>query len=460
MTKKQKKMLVRIILTAVMLAALYVIPVTGWLRLALYLAVYAVIGYDIMKKAGQGILNGRVFDENFLMAVATIGAFALAIYEKSGDYNEAIAVMLFYQIGELFQSYAVGKSRRNISALMDIRPDYANIEQDGQLVQVDPDEVSIGTVIVVQPGEKIPLDGIVAEGSSTLNTSALTGESLPRDAHEGDEVISGCINMTGVLKIRTTKVFGESTVSKILELVENSSSRKSRSEDFIAKFARIYTPVVCYSALALALLLVVALPAAYCLSRFYFKGRKVLNTLFMAGLFINVNYIVVPIFLMLRDSDVWLKGHFGSGFLLNNLVVLAVVYAATALPFTIYLLSGYFATLPHDFEEAAYIDGASYFSTMTRIIFPMAKPSIITIILFNFLSFWNEYIISMTLMSSTKAPRTLPVGLLNLMQAQQSAAQYGTMYAGLVLVMLPTLILYICVQRQLTQGMTVGGLKG
>ena len=254
MTKKQKKMLVRIILTAVMLAALYVIPVTGWLRLALYLVTYVVIGYDIMKKAGQGILNGRVFDENFLMAVATIGAFALAIYEKSGDYNEAIAVMLFYQIGELFQSYAVGKSRKNISALMDIRPDYANIEQDGQLVQVDPDEVSIGTVIVVQPGEKIPLDGIVVAGTSTLNTSALTGESLPRDAHEGDEVISGCINMTGVLKIRTTKVFGESTVSKILELVENSSSRKSRSEDFIAKFARIYTPVVCYSALALAVL--------------------------------------------------------------------------------------------------------------------------------------------------------------------------------------------------------------
>ena len=254
MTKKQKKMLVRIILTAVMLAALYVISVTGWLRLALYLAVYAVIGYDILRKAGRGILNGRVFDENFLMAVATVGAFALAIYEKSGDYNEAIAVMLFYQIGELFQSYAVGKSRKNISALMDIRPDYANIEQDGQLVRVDPDEVAVGTVIVVQPGEKIPLDGIVAEGSSTLNTSSLTGESLPRDAHQGDEVISGCINMTGVLKIRTTKVFGESTVSKILELVENSSSRKSRSEDFIAKFARIYTPVVCYSALALAVL--------------------------------------------------------------------------------------------------------------------------------------------------------------------------------------------------------------
>ena len=227
-----------------------------------------------------------------------------------------------------------------------------------------------------------------------------------------------------------------------------------------AKMGEYMLNSVIVTALALALLLVVALPAAYCLSRFHFKGCKVLNTLFMAGLFINVNYIVVPIFLMLRDSDVWLKGHFGSGFLLNNLVVLAVVYAATALPFTIYLLSGYFATLPHDFEEAAYIDGASYFSTMTRIIFPMAKPSIITIILFNFLSFWNEYIISMTLMSSTKAPRTLPVGLLNLMQAQQSAAQYGTMYAGLVLVMLPTLILYICVQRQLTQGMTVGGLKG
>ena len=254
MTKKQKKMLVRILIAAVMLAALYVIPVTGWLRLALYLATYLVIGYDILKKAGQGIANGRVFDENFLMAVATVGAFALAIYEKSGDYNEAIAVMLFYQIGELFQSYAVGKSRKNISALMDIRPDYANIEKDGKLEQVDPDEVAIGTVIVVQPGEKVPIDGIVTEGSSTLNTSALTGESLPRDAREGDEVISGCINMTGVLKIKTTKAFGESTVSKILELVENSSSRKSRSEDFIAKFARIYTPVVCYSALALAVL--------------------------------------------------------------------------------------------------------------------------------------------------------------------------------------------------------------
>ena len=254
MTKKQKKMLLRIIIAAVMLAALYFLPVTGWLRLGLYLVTYLVIGYDILKKAGQGIANGRVFDENFLMAVATMGAFALAIYEKSGDYNEAIAVMLFYQVGELFQSYAVGKSRKNISALMDIRPDYANIEQDGKLVQVDPDEVAVGTVIVVQPGEKAPIDGVVVEGSSTLNTSALTGESLPRDVHEGDEIISGCINMTGVLKIRTTKAFGESTVSKILELVENSSSRKSRSEDFIAKFARIYTPVVCYSALALAVL--------------------------------------------------------------------------------------------------------------------------------------------------------------------------------------------------------------
>lgn len=217
---------------------------------------------------------------------------------------------------------------------------------------------------------------------------------------------------------------------------------------------------VIVTALALVLLLVIALPAAYCLSRFQFKGRKILNICFMAGLFINVNYIVVPIFLMLRDGDVWLKKVFGDGFLLNNLIVLAVVYAATALPFTIYLLSGYFQTLAHDYEEAAYIDGAGYSTTMWKIIFPMAKPSIITVILFNFLSFWNEYIISMTLMSSAKGPKTLPVGLLNLMQAQQSAAQYGTMYAGLVLVMLPTLILYICVQKQLTQGMTVGGLKG
>ena len=254
MTKKQKKMLTRIIICAVMLVALQFLPITGIPRFALYLAAYLVIGYDILKKAGKGILNGRVFDENFLMAIATIGAFALAIYEKSGDYNEAIAVMLFYQIGELFQSYAVGKSRRNISALMDIRPDYANIEVDGKLEKVDPDEVSVGSIIVVQPGEKVPLDGVIIDGTSTLNTSALTGESLPRDAKTGDEIISGCINMTGVLKVRTTKEFGESTVSKILELVENSSSRKSRSEDFIAKFARIYTPAVCYSALALAVL--------------------------------------------------------------------------------------------------------------------------------------------------------------------------------------------------------------
>ena len=254
MTKKQKKMLTRIIICAVMLVALQFLPITGIPRFALYLAAYLVIGYDILKKAGKGILNGRVFDENFLMAIATIGAFALAIYEKSGDYNEAIAVMLFYQIGELFQSYAVGKSRKNISALMDIRPDYANIEVDGKLEKVDPDEVSVGSIIVVQPGEKVPLDGVIIDGASTLNTSALTGESLPRDAKTGDEIISGCINMTGVLKIRTAKEFGESTVSKILELVENSSSRKSRSEDFIAKFARIYTPAVCYSALALAVL--------------------------------------------------------------------------------------------------------------------------------------------------------------------------------------------------------------
>lgn len=254
MTKKQKKMLTRIIICAVMLVALQFLPITGIPRFALYLAAYLVIGYDILKKAGKGILNGRVFDENFLMAIATIGAFALAIYEKSGDYNEAIAVMLFYQIGELFQSYAVGKSRKNISALMDIRPDYANIEVDGKLEKVDPDEVAVGSVIVVQPGEKVPLDGVIIDGASTLNTSALTGESLPRDAKTGDEIISGCINMTGVLKIRTTKEFGESTVCKILELVENSSSRKSRSEDFIAKFARIYTPTVCYSALALAVL--------------------------------------------------------------------------------------------------------------------------------------------------------------------------------------------------------------
>ena len=254
MTKKQKKMLIRILITAAMLVALYIIPVTGWLRLALYLTAYLVIGYDILKKAGQGIANGRVFDENFLMAVATVGAIGLAFYEKSGDFLEAVAVMLFYQIGELFQSYAVGKSRRSITALMDIRPDYANIEQDGQLTTVDPGEVPVGAVIVVQPGEKVPLDGVVLEGSYTLNTAALTGESLPRDVTDGDEIVSGCINMTGVLKIRTTKAFGESTVSKILELVENSSSHKSKSENFISKFARVYTPAVCAAALALAVL--------------------------------------------------------------------------------------------------------------------------------------------------------------------------------------------------------------
>ena len=254
MNKKQKKMLIRIIIAAVMVIVLNFIPTTGILRLALYLAAYLIIGYDILKKAGKGILNRRVFDENFLMAVATVGAFALAIYSKSGDYNEAIAVMLFYQIGELFQSYAVGKSRRNISALMDIRPDYANVERDGKLEKVDPDEVEIDSMIVVQPGEKIPLDGIVMERSSRLNTSALTGESLPRDVKQGDEIISGCINLNGVLKIKTTKEFGESTVSKILELVENSSSRKSKSENFISKFAKVYTPAVCYGALALAIL--------------------------------------------------------------------------------------------------------------------------------------------------------------------------------------------------------------
>ena len=254
MNRKQKKMLARIIVAAVMLIALNFIPVTGVLQFALYFAAYLVIGYDILKKAGRGIINRQVFDENFLMAVATVGAFAIAVYDRSGDYNEAIAVMLFYQIGELFQSYAVGKSRKNITALMDIRPDYANIECDGRLEQVDPDEVEIGTVIVVQPGEKVPIDGVIIEGESTLNTSALTGESLPRDAKAGDEIISGCVNMTGVLKVRTTKEFGESTVSKILELVENSSSRKSRSEAFISRFARVYTPAVCCGALALAFL--------------------------------------------------------------------------------------------------------------------------------------------------------------------------------------------------------------
>ena len=254
MTKKQKKMLIRILITAVMLIALKFIPITGIPQLIAYLAAYLVIGYDILKKAGKGIANGRAFDENFLMALATLGAFGLAIWTKSGDYVEGIAVMLFYQIGELFQSYAVGRSRKNISALMDIRPDYANIEQDGQLTQVDPDVVAVGSIIVVQPGEKVPLDGVVVEGTSSLNTSALTGESLPRDVKAGDEIISGCIDMSGVLKIRTTKAFGESTVSKILDLVENASSRKSRSEAFISRFAKVYTPAVCIAALALAIL--------------------------------------------------------------------------------------------------------------------------------------------------------------------------------------------------------------
>ncbi len=269
MSKKQRKMLVRIVLAAAMTVALSLLPVTGALRLGLYLAVYLTIGYDILRKALRGILHRQVFDENFLMAVATVGAFALAIGTGSGDYTEAIAVMLFYQIGEWFQSYAVGKSRRSISALMDIRPDYANIQREGRLEQVDPDEVAVGTVIVVQPGERVPLDGIVLEGTSTLNTSALTGESLPREVAVGDEIVSGCINMTGVLTVQTTRAFEESTVSKILDLVENASSRKSKSEDFISRFARVYTPAVCYGALALAVLpplvrmLVLGLPAGW-----------------------------------------------------------------------------------------------------------------------------------------------------------------------------------------------------
>ena len=248
MTKKQKKVLIRIIVAAVLIIAFSFLPLEGYIRFICYMVPYLVIGYDVLRKAFKGILNRQVFDENFLMAVATVGAIAL------GDYKEGVSVMLFYQIGELFQSYAVGKSRRNISDLMDIRPDYANVEKDGELEQVDPDEVEVGTVIVVQPGEKVPIDGVITEGSSTLNTSALTGESLPREVKAGDEVISGCINMTGLLKIQTTREFGESTVSKILELVENSSSRKSRSENFISKFARYYTPAVCYGALALAIL--------------------------------------------------------------------------------------------------------------------------------------------------------------------------------------------------------------
>ena len=254
MNKKQRKMLIRITVSAVLMIVLNFVPVQGVPRFLLYMVPYLIVGYDILLKAGKGIRNRQVFDECFLMAIATVGAIGLAIYENSGDYTEAIAVMLFYQVGELFQSYAVGKSRRNISDLMDIRPDYANIERDGKLEKVDPDEVEIGSVITVQPGEKVPIDGVIVEGTSTLNTSALTGESLPRDAKAGDEIVSGCINMTGVLKIRTTKEFGESTVSKILDLVENASSRKSKSEDFISKFARIYTPAVCYAALALAFL--------------------------------------------------------------------------------------------------------------------------------------------------------------------------------------------------------------
>ena len=253
MTKKQKVMLTRILITAAMLIALKFIPLSGIPKLIAYLMVYSLISYDILRKAARGIANGQAFDENFLMALATLGAFFLAVWTGSGDYVEGIAVMLFYQVGELFESYAVGKSRRNISALMDIRPDYANVERDGTLEQVDPDEVAVGSIIVVQPGEKVPLDGVVIDGSASLNTSALTGESMPRDVKEGDEIISGCIDMSGVLKIRTTKVFGESTVSKILDLVENASSRKSRSEAFISRFARIYTPAVCAGALVLAI---------------------------------------------------------------------------------------------------------------------------------------------------------------------------------------------------------------
>lgn len=254
MNKKQRNMLARIIIALIMTVALFFIDATGWTRFLLYLIIYLIIGYDILKKAWLGIIHGRVFDENFLMAVATVGAFALALYEESGDYLEAVAVMLFYQIGEFFQGYAVGKSRRDIAALMDIRPDYANIEKDGKIIKVDPDYVEIGQMIIIQPGERIPIDGIIVSGKSSLNTSALTGESLPREVNSGDEVISGSINLSGILKVRTTKEFGDSTVSKILELVEESAARKSKSENFIARFARIYTPAVCYGALALALL--------------------------------------------------------------------------------------------------------------------------------------------------------------------------------------------------------------
>ena len=258
MNRKQRIMLIRILISAAMVIALSFIPVTGLPRFVLYMLSYLIVGYDILRKAIKGIIRGQVFDECFLMATATVGAIALALYERSGDYTEAVAVMLFYQIGELFQSYAVGKSRKNITELMDIRPDYANVEVNGALEKVDPDDVGIGTIIIVQPGEKVPIDGVVIEGDSSLNTSALTGESLPREIHQGDEIISGSINMTGLLKVRTTKEFGDSTVSKILDLVENASSRKSKSEDFISKFARIYTPAVCLSALALAILPTVA----------------------------------------------------------------------------------------------------------------------------------------------------------------------------------------------------------
>ena len=269
MNKKQKRMLARIVVAFALMVGLHFTPASGWARFALYFVPYLVIGYDILIKAAKGIKNRQMFDESFLMAVATVGAIALALYSKSGDYTEAVAVMLFYQVGEWFQSYAVGKSRRNISELMDIRPDYANVERGGALEKADPDEVGIGSVIVVQPGEKVPIDGVVVDGASSLNTSALTGESVPRDVKQGDEIISGCINMTGVLKVRTTKEFGESTVSKILDLVENASSRKSKSEDFITKFARVYTPAVCAAALALAVLpplvrsLGMGLPAAW-----------------------------------------------------------------------------------------------------------------------------------------------------------------------------------------------------
>ena len=247
-------MLMRIIVSLMMTVTLFFVDITGWTKFLLYLIVYLIIGYDILKKAWLGIINGRVFDENFLMAIATVGAFALALYDGSGDYLEAVAVMLFYQIGEFFQSYAVGKSRRDIAALMDIRPDYANIEKDGKIVKIDPETVKIGQIIIIQPGERIPIDGVIVSGESSLNTSALTGESLPREVCSGDEVISGSINLSGILKVRTLKEFGDSTVAKILELVEESAARKSKSENFIARFARIYTPAVCYGALALAIL--------------------------------------------------------------------------------------------------------------------------------------------------------------------------------------------------------------